>query len=79
MKFIEISEGLSISIDDIKAVEKIEELRTRIHTNISSYETELPYQSLLDIIEQRKPQEMKPETENLLQGFLKNAGTFAGR
>ncbi len=79
MTFLEVSDGLSIAIKDIKIIQELSEIRTRVVTDSASYEVALPYKILLEFLEEQKEKGIKPETEEMLQGFLKNVGTFAGR
>ena len=51
MKYIEITDRLSVSIDDIIAVEDRGEFGSIVHTNIAKFETPFPRLTLLSIIE----------------------------
>ena len=79
MTFLEVADGVSIAIKDIQTIERMDEIRTRVITTIANYEVALPYKILLEFLEEQKEKGIKPETEEMLQGFLKNVGTFAGR
>ena len=73
MNFIEIKEGMSISVDKIEAVESISQLRCKIHvTGGTGYEVNMPYRSLLKMLGSDNKLMKK------LDGVLSTAGFFAG-
>lgn len=84
MRYIEVQEGLSIAIEDIEAIQKIDDFQTDVYTHHHHYTSTFPYLTLLDLLEREGEKEekestgLKPETEGLLKGFLEQAGTFAG-
>ena len=78
MKYIEISEGLSVRVDEIEAVTSGEDTLTSIvKTHHTSYRSTFPYRVLLELLEhmQEEPEDkMKQQELNI----LKQIGTFAG-
>lgn len=81
MRFIEIKENFSISIDSIEAVERDTDLTSKIHTRFSTFIANFPYLILLRIIE-RETEETKETKETKvmqkLSGVLDSVGHFAG-
>lgn len=80
MIFIEIKDGLSIAQNEIEAIERIDDFKCRVYTHHSSYESNFPYMTLLELLEMERPEEkgIKPKTEENLNAFLEKAGVFAG-
>ena len=79
MRYIEVKDGFSIAIDKIEALERIDEFRTNIMTATNSYEANFPYTTLMAILESEGSEKIEePKTNELLQQYLKDAGTFAG-
>ena len=63
-QFLEVSEGISISIDDIKKVESTP-TGTLVTTSSGSYSSAFPYRLLLSIIMDKE--EVEPQTVKLEQ------------
>ncbi len=80
MNYIEVTNGLSIRIDEIEAVSQGEDTLTsivRTHHNI--YKSTFPYQVLLDLLESNSKEDI--ESKELQQkpfNILREIGTFAG-
>jgi len=54
MKFIEIQDGVSINIDSIESIERIDDFSTEIKTKFNVYKTVFPYKVLLGILEEQE-------------------------
>ena len=70
MKYIEITEKLSIKIDDIVAIEDRGELGSVVHTGIGVFETPFPRLTLLSIIEMEQDEgneKLNEMSENIAQ------------
>ena len=79
MKFIEVSEGLSIRIDEIEAISKREDMVSTVHTHHNSYDSTFPYEVLLSLIEREyETSEEAPTKEEEILNIFKQIGTFAG-
>ena len=79
MKYLEIREGFSILKAEIEAIEKVDEFKTLVHTHHNSFESTFPYMTLLQLLESDVDKEEKEDKVlNKLDGFLNEAGTFAG-
>ena len=73
MKFIETKDGFSVNVDQIEAIEKVDDFTSRIFTASNSYEAHFPYSALLRILEGL---EVKPKEETVLkklEGVLDHA------
>lgn len=51
MRYLEIRQGLTIKMSEVEAIEKKDEITTSIYTKNRSYETNIPYEALKDIIQ----------------------------
>ena len=76
MKFIEVSDGVSINIDDIVVVSKKGEFTSEIQTQNNIYTANFPYRILLDILERERETEKEPVKR--IEKTLGELGTFAG-
>ena len=52
MKYIEIQEGITLSIDCIEGIEKIDETKCKVYTHHRSYLATFPYSTLLGMLKQ---------------------------
>ena len=52
MRFIELQDGLSIRIDEIEAIVKIDDLTSEVRTESNTYVANFPYDVLLRLIEE---------------------------
>ena len=84
MKYVEIRDGLSVRVDAVEAVGRGEnEFKSVVYTFSGQYQANFPYKTMVNILEGvnndvPSTTNVKPETIDLLDGFLKNVGTFAG-
>ena len=81
MKFIEIRPGeLSILRKEIIAVEKRDEAFSSVHTKSMVFEAELPYQVLIDMLEESVDEEMGAldQMRNSLKALERNSQFFGG-
>ena len=80
MKYIEISNGLSVKMDEIEAISQgTNELTSIIHTHHNTYDSTFPYSVLLELLE--REQKENTEIKDILQKQLniqKEIGVFAG-
>ena len=77
MKFIEIKEGLSVSREDILAIEKMEEFTCKVHTIIGSFDSSFPYITLLQILEEETPDDTEKKLEHI-STVVDTLGHYAG-
>jgi len=78
MKYIEVSEGLSIKVDEVEAVGYgINELTSKVYTHHNVYDSTFPYRVLLELLEKRdiKPEEKRSEEE---LNIFKQIGSLKG-
>ena len=54
MRYIEIQEGITLNIDYIEGIEKIDDMKCKIYTHSRSYLATFPYSTLLAIIKQNE-------------------------
>jgi len=81
MKFLEIKPGeLSVLRKEIVAVEKSDEAFSNIYTRVKVFEAELPYQVIIDMLEESADEEMN--ALDSMRGSLKilerNSQFFGG-
>ena len=69
MRFIEISDGKSIDIDQIEVVERKDDFTTSLYTHHNVYEANFPYMTLLQLLEAEKATEEKPQEINRFEQF----------
>lgn len=72
MRFIELSDGVSINVDEIEAIERTSQLKSTIQTHHNVYRVNIPYETLLQIL--RGEKSGKDAGLNIMKEF----GTFAG-
>jgi hypothetical protein len=51
MKFLKVKEGTAIAINSIKAIKSGKGISSKIYTNNEVYEVEIPFETLMNIIE----------------------------
>ena len=51
MKLLPISDGIAVKIESIEKIERISELQTRVYCGFESYDVTLPYDIVVNIIE----------------------------
>lgn len=74
LKFIEISDGLSVRMDEIEAVGYgTSNLTSKVFTHHNIYDSTFPYGVLLELISNKEPEYKKEELN-----ILKTLGTFSG-
>lgn len=81
MKFIETRDGFSIRRDDIKALERIDDLHCYCITEIGRFESNFPYETMLSLLEIEIPKaldEGNREIKELLTQIRNNQQIFAG-
>ena len=79
MKFIEIKEGVCIAKDEIIALEKIDEFNTRVFTEGGSFESNLPYTTLIQIIDSEPQQDVEINKKlKHISTIVDTLGHFAG-
>ena len=52
MRYLEIQDGITISIDCIEAIEKKDEVTSKVYTHHRVYLATFPYSTLLEMIKQ---------------------------
>ena len=52
MRYIEIQEGITLNIDYIEGIEKIDDMKCKIYTRSRSYLATFPYSTLLEMMKQ---------------------------
>lgn len=57
MKFIEISDGVSVRKEEIICVERMEETKSRVTTEYGIYDSNFPYQTILSLLEMENIEE----------------------
>jgi NADH dehydrogenase FAD-containing subunit len=82
MKFLRINDGKCIKIEDVEALEAIDQLNTRVYMHSGGvYEAMFPYETLIMLLgaEEEKP-EIAQNTEILkkLNVLSESATNFAG-
>lgn len=63
MNYIEVKEGLSIRVDEIEAVERVDEYNCTIYTHHNLYASTFPYMTLLSLIEGQKEDKEKDKAQ----------------
>lgn len=76
MKFIEISDGVSIRKEEIICVERIDELRSKITTEYGSYESNFSYSTILSLLEMDNVEETMA---NISRGNQQSNNLFGGQ
>ena len=84
-KFIEIQEGICLSVDLIEGIEEVDDLTCKVYVGTRTYLSTFPYQTLVkllkkdDVVDKAMPQaELTTRTMKKLDAVLSNAGHFAG-
>ena len=79
MKFLEISEGLSINIDEIEAIRKVDDFTCKVFLNFNEYTANFPYMTLLALLDtMREEKSTNQEILNKLDAVLGKAQHWAG-
>jgi hypothetical protein len=81
MKFIEVTDGVSIRIDRIEKVERVDDLNSRITSGFDSYTMAMPYKTVLNIINYVERPEISDPNSRILKEISKKIGNlpvFAG-
>jgi len=52
LRFLQVKEGLSIVVDDIKMIKKTGDLTTKVHTISNVYEIPIPYDILISKLQE---------------------------
>lgn len=82
LKYIEISEGLSVKIDEIEAVGYGNgDLTSKVYTHHNIYDSTFPYSVLVELLEANKEVDENEELKEIQSkqlNILKEIGTFAG-
>ena len=78
MKFIEIRDGFSVSIDAIEAINRDTDLTSVIHTRFNEHKANFPYLTLLRILEGEEEEGPKQEVMHKLEAVLDRSQHFAG-
>lgn len=77
MKYLEITEGLSIRISEIEAIGSGKrELTSKVYTHHNVYDSSYPYKVLLELLEKNVGDEKEIDQQQL--NIMKQMGTFAG-
>ena len=80
VKFLELRQGFSVSIDEIEGIQYKDELHSTIITHHNSFTADFPYKVLLEMLEAREIMD-KPDNSPILDKLdvlAKSAQTFAG-
>jgi hypothetical protein len=85
MEFLDIHDGLMVSLRHIVAIEAIDAFKTRIHVNFEgahqSFEKDLPYPTLKDILLSRNKHDSRQVEASIarnLEQLAKYQQNFAG-
>jgi len=79
MKFLEVKQGeLSIRREKIVAVERKDEILTTIYTESGTFESDLPYQSVIDILEMTSEDDLLKSMAGSLKQLEQNDQLFGG-
>ena len=81
MKFIEISDGISIRKSDIEAIKKKEDMFSVVYTKNREYEASFPYITLLQLLETTSDSDMSAKVDQMtssLKTLQANSQTFGG-
>jgi len=81
MKFIEISDGISIRKSDIEAIKKREDMFSVVYTKNREYEASFPYIMLLQLLETTSDSDMSAKVDQMtssLKTLQANSQTFGG-
>ena len=81
MKFFEISDGRCVNLDEIEAVEKIDDLNCRVMTEYNEYEAKMPYSTMISILEAYHESEKEVDNSKVLNEIstkIGSQGFFAG-
>ena len=63
MKYIEIKEGLSIRLDEIEAIEKVNEYNSTVYTHHNLYASTFPYMTLISLLEAEGEEEDRKDSQ----------------
>ena len=74
MKFIKLK-GISINVEAIEAIEKIDEFHCRVITRDNTYTSDFPYQVMIDLLESGKTLEQDLKE---IKNVVNTLGHFAG-
>ena len=74
MKYLEIKEGLSIKVEEIEAIERVDEYNCTIYTNHNLYASTFPYMTLLSIVENANEEKEKEDMQ--MKQNIKQLATY---
>lgn len=60
MKFLEVAVGLSLRKSEIEAVTKTGDLKCKVHTKSNVYKTDLPYSTMVAMLEKEQINQDQP-------------------
>lgn len=81
MKFIKVSENLSVRKCEIEAVLRISDLKCKVYTKNNTFDSDYPYTTMLALLEMEQSVEEKfsnDKTNQLLEQMIKNQQVFVG-
>lgn len=81
MKFLDITPTLSVKLDEIVAVEAVDEFHCRVLTESQAFEANFPFKTMIGILEGALTAETQPLNTELLKDISQKVGElpiFAG-
>lgn len=80
MKFFQVSDGRSVKLCEIEAVERIDGMSCRLFTEYNQYEAKISYETIISILENYHDAEDEKSNPllNEISQKVGNLGSFAG-
>ena len=79
MRFVEIQSGLSICVDEIVAIQRMEDqFKCKVYTETRDFEANFPYITLLSILERQKEDKGNDRVLREISEKVGNLPVFAG-
>jgi hypothetical protein len=73
MKFLQVKDGVAIAVDKIKMITRSGDLSCKIHTSSDVYEVNIPFQTLMSILDKDNQ-----DTMQKILNIMKTQGSFSG-
>lgn len=71
MKYIEIQDGITININSIETVERLEGNKSKVYAHKRVYESTYPYETLLSMLKEEETISKKVPSEELITRTMK--------
>lgn len=79
MKYIEIQDGISLNVDCIEGIEKLEDNKCKVYTHHHTYLATFPYDTLLAILKEDEMIDKKHTSEEMMKSTMSKVEQVLGK